>query len=88
MLECDLLKGAEGVVGWALMSSGGCGQAASEKVKEVPRNSQEKSQKRESVLTYLERTKRTPWSHSRNKGNAVYFMFIVPNYICNVAICP
>lgn len=44
------------MIRWALMSPGGCGQAGSEEVKPVPRNSQEKSQKRESVLTYLQRT--------------------------------
>lgn len=49
--------GESGVSDWlALMSPGGCGQAGSEEVKQVPRNSQEKSQKHESVLTYLQRT--------------------------------
>lgn len=43
-----------GSISWPLMTPDGCGQAVSEEVKPVPRNSQEKSQKHESVLTYLQ----------------------------------
>lgn len=43
-----------GIISWPLMTPDGCGQAVSEEVKPVPRNSQEKSQKHESVLTYLQ----------------------------------
>lgn len=58
--EQDLL---EGVIGGVQVDVGqaGCGE-----VKPVPRNSQEKSQKLESVRTYLERTEYTAWSHNRN----------------------
>lgn len=41
------------MIGWALTSPGECGQAGSEEVKLVSHNSQEMSQKHESVLTYL-----------------------------------
>lgn len=64
--KLDLLD-LNGVISWALMSPDGRGQVGNEEVKLVPHSSPEKSQKHESVLTYLQRIGHTLWSLYRNK---------------------
>lgn len=73
---------------WTLKSSDGCGQARCEEVKLVPHNSQEKSQKHESVLTYLKRAETQLWTLTINKWLMHLTQCTYANYNCNVSKCP